>query len=147
MSVTFNLVLIVINFMVQSNCAKNLGYTLKKAGRIQGTTLSSINDATLVTCFNVCAKNLKCKSVNYNTLRRTCETMTNSVFQAEIISADGWQYHGNYLRDGTLVMFWDIFFFFVFCVHHAKTYWELLFQKYSKKSFFETAVRSPRKCF
>ena len=136
MLVTFNAVLILINFMVKCNCAKDLWYTLKKAGRIQGTTLSNISIATLVTCFNACAKNLKCKSVNYSTVKRTCETMATSVLEAEIISADGWQYHGNYLRDRTLVMFRDMFFFlFCFSVDHENTYWELLFRKCFKHSY------------
>ena len=110
MLVTFNVVLILINVMVKFNSAKDLGYTLKKAGRIQGTTLANINIVTLVTCLNACTKNLKCKSVNYSTVKKTCETMTTSALKGEIINADGWQYHGNYLRDGTLVMLRDIFF-------------------------------------
>ena len=82
---------------------KHSWFSLKKSGRVYGTTLKLVSPSTLVSCFNICVKDLKCKVISFNRSSKICETLTESVLHGDIRSDMGWETYGNYLHDSELV--------------------------------------------
>ena len=78
-------------------------FSFEKDGRLIGTALSKIPGMTLVACLRKCTKDIKCKSVSFNMLSKSCETFADSILQGDFRKELGWQSRGNYIRDSPLV--------------------------------------------
>ena len=83
---------------------KHSWFSLKKSGRVYGTILARVSPSTLVTCFNICVKNFKCKIISFSRSSKICETSTDSVLHGDIRSNSEWETYGNYLHDSELVI-------------------------------------------
>ena len=79
--------------------------SLEKNGRLNGVTLSKNSQMTLVACLNICQKKLRCKTISFNKISKTCETFSDSLVDGDVREELGWQSHGNYLHDSRLVRF------------------------------------------
>ena len=126
--------LLYFTFILSTATGKDSWFSLKKSARVYGTTLVLVSPSTLVSCFNICMKDFKCKSISFNKSNKICETFADSVLHGDNRSDSGWETYGNYLHDSELVnikisrYFNDLFFIIIIIIsetniHASLTKW------------------------
>ena len=114
--------LIYFTLILSTATGKDSWFSLQKRARVYGTTLVLVSPSTLVSCFNICMKDFKCKSISLNKSNKICETFTDSVLHGDTRSDSGWETYGNYLHDSELVnikisrYFNDLFFIIIIII-------------------------------